>query len=332
MTNLYPWQTSQWSQFQQRRQNGQLPHALLLHGPEGIGKEGFARLAARALLCEQPNTEGLACGQCKSCRLIEAENHPDFIVIQPEEASKAIKIDQIRDLIQRMALSPHFSGNRIVLITPAEKMNLAASNGLLKTLEEPQDNTVIFLVTSQNSRLSATIRSRCQMLRFALPDSAVALRWLKDSLENHSQAEQLLMTANGAPLLACQMAGDETIRFRQQVLKDLMAISAGNKQAMAVANEWLKQAHDKTLQWVYHWVCDMIRIKCGDERFVINQDIAAQLQSFAQTIDLNRLYQFLDQLSHAIRLRQTSVNELLLLEGLLLNWTYLKTSKKQERA
>lgn len=309
-----------------------MPHALLLHGPEGIGKEDFARLAARALLCQQPDAQGLACDRCKSCQLMDAENHPDFTPVRSEETGKAIKVDQIRDLIKRMTLSPHFGGYRIVLIAPADQMNLAASNSLLKTLEEPQANTVIFLVTSKISRLPATVRSRCQMLRFARPDSVAALNWLKPSLQNGSQAEQLLMAANGAPLLARQMAVDETIRFRQQVLQDLAAISAGKKQALTVAAEWLKQAHDKTLQWVYHWVCDMIRIKCGDERFVINQDMARQLQSFAQTIDLNRLYLFLDQLSDAIRLRQTSANELLLLEGLLLNWTYLNTDRQQERA
>lgn len=332
MSRPYPWQTSLWKQFQQRRLQGQLPHALLLHGPEGIGKEGFARLAARSLLCTQPDPEGHACGQCKSCQLIDAENHPDFITIQPEETGKAIKIDQVRALIQVMTLSPHFGAYRIVLVSPAAQMNLAASNSLLKTLEEPQDNTVIFLVTSQISRLPATIRSRCQLLSFAKPDAAPALSWLNAALDDRSQAEQLLMVANGAPLLARQMAGNTTIQLRQQVLQDLAAISEGKKQAMTVASEWLKQAHDKTLQWMYLWVCDMIRIKCVDESYVVNKDIAHQLQSFAEAIDLNRLYHFLDQLSDAIRLRQTSANELLLLEGLLLNWTYLKNNKKQERA
>ena len=332
MISPYPWQTSQWMQFQQRKLKGQLPHALLLHGPEGIGKEDFAQLAGRALLCEQADTQGLACGHCKSCQLIDAENHPDFTLIQPEEAGKAIKIDQIRELIQLMTLSPHFSGYRIVIIAPADQMNLAAANSLLKTLEEPQDNTVIFLATSRLSRLPATIRSRCQMLRFARPETADAASWLNAELENNPQAGQLLMAANGAPLLARQMAVDESIAFRQTVLADLMAISAGQKQAMNVAAEWLKQANDKTLQWVYHWVGDMIRIKCVDEDFVINQDVASQLQSFAQAIDLNRLYQFLDQVNEAIRLRQTSANELLLLEGLLLNWTYLKNNRQQERA
>lgn len=122
------------------------------------------------------------------------------------------------------------------------------------------------------------------------------------------------------------MAENDTLELRQQLLQDLTAIAGGKKQAIAVAAEWLKLSHGTPLHWVYHWVCDMIRLKCGDERFVINQDISAQLQSFAQAIDLNRLYHFLDQLSEAIRLRQTSANELLLLEGLLLNWTYLKSN------
>ncbi len=327
MTNIYPWQTAPWQQFLQRRSKGQLPHALLLYGPEGIGKEEFARTAATALLCEQVGADGLACGVCKSCQLIDSGNHPDFISIQPEEAGKAIKIDQVRELIRQMSLSAHFGGYRTVLVSPAEQMNLAAANALLKTLEEPQANTLIILVTSQLSRLPATIRSRCQMLRFSMPEHAAALSWLKSTIDDPAQADKLLITAGGAPLLARQMAANGTIQLRQQLLQDLTAVAGGKKQAIAVAGEWLKQTEGKPLQWLYHWVCDMIRIKCGDESLAINQDIANQLQSLAQAIDLKRLYHFLDQLSDAIRFRQTSANELLLLEGLLLNWTYLKTVK-----
>ena len=332
MTRLYPWLDTQWRQLQQRRAKAQLPHALLLHGPEGIGKTDFAHAVAKGLLCEQPAPNGQSCGQCKTCRLFDADNHPDFISIQPEEAGKAIKIDQIRGLIQLMSLSSHYGGYRIVLIAPAEQMNLAASNGLLKTLEEPQAHTLIILVTTQVSRLPATIRSRCQLLRFSRPDPVSALSWLTAELGDNLQTEQLLMTANGAPLLARQMAGNDTIRVRQQVLQDLLAISSGHKQAMDIAAEWLKQGHSKTLQWVYQWICDMIRIKSAGADFVVNQDIAPELQSTAQSIDLNRLYRFLDQVAEAIRLQQTSVNELLLIEGLLLNWQYLDNDRKQERA
>lgn len=328
MMTPYPWQAAQWQQFQQRRQTGQLPHALLFHGPEGIGKQDFAELAARSLLCQQPDSAGRACGTCKPCQLAGSGNHPDFIFVQPEEAGKAIRIDQIRELIRQMSLSPHFGGYRTVLIAQAEQMNPAASNSLLKTLEEPQANSVIFLVTSQLSRLPATIRSRCQMLRFATPDMAATLDWLKGKVDNKEQAEQLLNAANGAPLLARHMAENETIRLRQRILRDLTAIAAGKQQAVSVAAEWLKLAHARPLPWLYHWVCDMIRIKSGGERFVANRDIAAQLQSFAQTIDLTRLYRFLDQLSDAIRFQKTSANELLLLEGLLLSWTYMADNQR----
>lgn len=330
MISSYPWQAAQWQQFQQRRQSGQLPHALLLHGPAGIGKQDFARLAARSLLCERPDATGRACGHCKPCQLTEAGNHPDFIHIQPEEPAKAIKIDQIRALIQQMSLSPHFGTARAVLISQAEQMNPAAANSLLKTLEEPQAGTVILLVTSQISRLPATIRSRCQRLRFATPDTASALAWLKANVDEQDSLEQLLNAASGAPLLARDMASHETIPLRQQVLADLSAIWAGKRQAIDIAAEWLKSARSWPLQWLYQWVCDMIRIKSGAAGFVMNRDIAGQLQSFAQTIDLTRLYRFHDQLSDAIRLQQTSANELLLLEGLLLNWTYI-TENQQER-
>lgn len=331
MTSPYPWQLAQWERFLRHYRNDRLPHAYLLHGPQGTGKQDFAEAAARMLLCEHPDQDR-PCGECKSCQLVEGGTHPDYVRIQPETEGKAIKIDQIRDLIQVLSLSPHFGGYRLVLISPAEQMNLAAANSLLKTLEEPRDKTLIMLVTSQLSRLPATIRSRCQMLWFAMPDEAGALDWLQYTLGHHSSAAQLLMLANGAPLHARRLADDDTVRLRQQYLQDLQALAEGGKQALAVAAEWLKQVPGKPLEWLHQWVCDMIRIKGGDEGFVINQDMMSQLQSLADTIDLKRLYHFLDKVSEVRRLRDTSANELLLLEGLLLSWTYLQDMKQQETA
>ena len=331
MTTLYPWQTTQWQQLQQRRQSGQLPHALLLHGPEGIGKLDFALAVAESLLCEHPDENGLACGQCKACQLIKSTNHPDFIHIHPEETGKAIKIDQIRELIQLMSLSAHFSGYRPVLISQAEQMNLAASNSLLKTLEEPQANTIIILVTSQISRLPATIRSRCQMLRFAMPEPLVVKAWLTKQA-GAEQTDSLLSAANGAPLLARQIADNNMLSLRQQILQDLQAVSAGQRQPIIVAAEWYKLTEANPLHWLYHWLCDMIRLKQGGSRYLASQDVSNELQSFAETIDLVKLYQFLDQVSEAIRLQQTSANGLLLLEGVLLSWTYLKSDTQRKRA
>ena len=331
MNTPYPWQGKQWQELQQRRHSGQLAHALLLHGPAGIGKADFATQAAQSLLCEQPEEAGQACGRCKACQLLASANHPDFIPIQPEEAGKAIKVDQIRELIQQLNLSAHFGGYRTVLISQAEQMNLAAANSLLKTLEEPQASTVIILVTSQLSRLPATIRSRCQMLRFAMPEPALALAWLREEVGTE-QAEAVLQAANGAPLLARQMAANNTLKLRQQIMQDLCDLAAAKRQPIAVAAEWQKLSEAQPLQWLHQWLCDMIRLQSGAGQYVLEQEFIQRLQSHSETVDLTKLYQFLDQLNEAIRLQQTSANELLLLEGVLLSWTYLQTDRQRKRA
>ncbi|MDH5444641.1 MAG: DNA polymerase III subunit delta' [Gammaproteobacteria bacterium] len=329
MSSPYPWQSQQWQQLQKRHQAGAMPHALLLHGPEGIGKADFAQTIARSLLCEQTGESGEACGQCKSCQLLNTGNHPDFIHIQPEEAGKAIKVDQIRELIQQMGLSHHLSTYRVVLITQAEQMNLAASNSLLKTLEEPQANTIILLVCSKISRLPATIRSRCQKLRFSLPSHNEAIAWLQTKLKD--QTEEILTAANGAPLLAVHMFEADILKRRQVVLKDLLDLLKADQQPLAVAANWYKQSDIQPLSWLYYWVCDLIRLKTAGENYVVDQSAMHQLQTLLKTIDLGKLYQFHDQLGEAIRLQQTSANGLLLLEGILLSWTYLATNQNNRK-
>lgn len=158
---MYPWQTSNWQNLASSQQNKRLAHGLLLHGPKGIGKKAFAVDFAHWLLCEQPSTDK-ACGQCKSCQLIKAESNPDLLYLQPEEEGKAIKVDQIRELINKISLTGHGQGYRVIIISPADALNINASNSLLKTLEEPPENTVLILISDKPSKLMATIRSRTQ--------------------------------------------------------------------------------------------------------------------------------------------------------------------------
>jgi DNA polymerase-3 subunit delta' len=332
MNAPYPWQQTPWQQLQQARQAGQLPHAVLLHGPAGIGKQDFALAAVHSLLCEQPGPADQACGQCKACQLLKCDNHPDFIHIQPEETGKAIKIDQIRELIRQMGLSAHFGGYRVVLISQAEQMNLAAANSLLKTLEEPQPNTLIMLVSSQLSRLPATIRSRCQMLRFAMPARAMAQGWLETQLGEQEQAGVLLNAANGAPMLAIQMAENDILGTRRQLLDDLLALWSGQKQALAVAADWSKMSEISPMLCLYHWLCDLIRAKAAGGQFTVDQNCSRLLQSQTETIDLGKLFQLHDQVNEALRLQQTSANGLLLLEAVLLGWTYLNANPQRRRA
>ena len=322
--SIYPWQQKQWQQVQQARQAMRLPHALLLQGPAGIGKDDFARGFAQALLCEHPDPHGHACGQCKACHLFISEGHPDYMEIMPEEEGKAIKVDQIRGLIQVLSLSPHFGAYRVVLVSPADSMNVAAANSLLKTLEEPQANTLLILVSAQTSSLPATIRSRCQGLRFHLPDAAVFRDWLGQELDEPAVIEPLLAMAGGAPLLARQLQRDGLLDQHAQLFADFVGLSEGKIDPLALAARWDKSPYTRLMQWLYHWVSDMVRIKSSAGEFVSHPELRADLQSLSEKIDLQRLYRFLDKISEARRLEQTAVNRRLVLEGLLLTGAYLQ--------
>jgi len=164
---LLPWQAEPARELLAHR--AAWPHALLLHGPRGIGKHALALNLAQALLCESPRPDGLACRACPSCHYAEAGQHPDLMRLElltiDEEtgelvAVETIPIDRVRAVIDFVQLSSHRQRAKVAVIAPAERMNAAASNALLKTLEEPPAGTYLLLVADQPGRLPATIRSR----------------------------------------------------------------------------------------------------------------------------------------------------------------------------
>lgn len=162
--------TQPWQQLLTAYEKQSLPHALLFSGQEGLGKEALALKFANFLLCAKPHKQ--ACGKCKTCKLFTANTHPDFMRIKPEGTSKVIKIDPIRNIIDFVNNKAQLSGYRVIIITPADSMNLYASNALLKTLEEPNDKVVFILVSSHATALPITIRSRCRKINFATSQDA----------------------------------------------------------------------------------------------------------------------------------------------------------------
>ena len=141
MTDVLPWQVDLWRQLAGRAQHA---HAYLLHGPAGIGKRLLAEQLMALLLCQRP-VEARACGECKACQLLAAQTHPDHYVLEPEEVDKAIRVDQVRDLVGFVTQTAQLGGRKVILLEPAEAMNLNAANALLKSLEEPSGDTVLLL-------------------------------------------------------------------------------------------------------------------------------------------------------------------------------------------
>ena len=226
---MHPWNEPLLESLKHRA--GRLPHALLIHGAQGVGKRALAERIAQLLLCEARDAARKPCGACEGCRWYAGGNHPDFRRLEPEalapppdaaaaeeegeaparrsKPSLEIKIDQVRELADFLNIGSHRGGLRVALVHPAEEMNINAANALLKALEEPPAGAVFLLVSHRPARLLPTIRSRCVALPVAIPPREAALRWL--SGQGMPDAERWLAYAGGAPLRALDYAGKAAV-------------------------------------------------------------------------------------------------------------------------
>ena len=189
------WQKTVVSQLVQLKSQQKLPHAILITLKTAVDSQEFGWYLALALLC-QNHQQALPCGECQSCQLMIANNYPDFTfttLIHDEKThklNKVIKINQIRRLIHQLSLTHNREGGKIALIYPAEKLNQASANSLLKTLEEPSSDSTIILLTHTPGKLPITLRSRCQQWTIENPAPEVSRQWLEqfmavDQVEDH---------------------------------------------------------------------------------------------------------------------------------------------------
>jgi len=236
----YPWQTTQWQYFCQQKTQQRLPHAIVITGVDGVGKRALANQMVASVLCEQADATE-ACGQCHSCQLFIAGSHPDHILIEPEEAGKQIKIAQIRSLKDKQALTSTVSKWKTVIISPADNMNINANNSLLKLLEEPQENTLLILVSSRPYRFPITILSRCQKLVLTAPERTVTVKWcLQQGDFDRTMIEQVLPIAKGAPLKVLELLETEVLSIIQQLDTDFKTLLQGSANPIYLAKEWQK--------------------------------------------------------------------------------------------
>lgn len=316
----YPWHGALWSAL--ARQFEQLPHALLLQGRPGLGKHDFAVQLAQALLCEQAR-DGVACGQCHSCRLFAAGTHPDLAGIGQVEDAKNITVDQIRALGDFLSLRPHTAARKVVIISPAEAMNINAANSLLKLLEEPPLGSMLLLVTSHPARLPATIRSRCAHLLFRLPASTAGQAWLQ-SRSAGGNASALLSLAGGAPLLAQTLAREEFPQLRTQLLQDLAALSHGREHPVSCAARWKGLGTGRILGWLHAFAADQIKLRMGAPVSTLhNPELASNGTQEKKKYKISELYDFIDAILEKYRRLNSPLDELLMLEDILIRWVRL---------
>uniref|UniRef100_A0A7C3SK32 DNA polymerase III subunit delta n=1 Tax=Desulfobacca acetoxidans TaxID=60893 RepID=A0A7C3SK32_9BACT len=266
------------------RRAGRLAHAYLFLGPEGVGKETTARALAAALNCEAALADGDACGACPSCVRLAAGTHPDYLEIRPtsEGRQPQIKIEQIRELRRLTAYPPMAGGWRAALIKPAEALNDAAANALLKTLEEPPPQHLLILTGGVEADLFPTIVSRCQKLAFApLPIPLVEEELVKKGLPR-PQATLLAAISGGSLGRALALDPEELLRCRDHIVADLRRLPQGSASAVLDWAQSLAKSvseADRFLLLAQLWYRDLLLLHCGGPRSLLaHQDRLADLE------------------------------------------------------
>ncbi|UCB54018.1 MAG: DNA polymerase III subunit delta' [Thiotrichales bacterium] len=325
---IYPWQQAQWQQLTRQRRQNRLAHALLFEGPAGTGKKQCARELAHALLCTQTADDGSACGGCDACKLIAAGTHPDLHLLLPTPPASStssnpvlsIKIDALRAMYRALSETSQFGGYRVAVIEDADKMPVQAANSLLKTLEEPGENTLLILVSSHPHRLPVTIRSRCQSTRFQVPDTETAASWLAEG--GISQVGNALKLAHGAPLRAKDYI-EHHAEQRELLVKALNAATRGEA-SIHYAQKLAQMPRDYLLAWLLDWVSDIGRLlTCGEATELVNEDQRAVLEARARTADKARVFSLHDHIISLLKAEGIALNPQLLWENLLISFENL---------
>jgi DNA polymerase III subunit delta' len=325
--NMFEWQKPAWTAWTSLR--GRLPHAVLIQSGEGWGEFEFAMGIAQSLLCETPKPDTAACGACSACTWFGLGNHPDFRLIvpeslapQPEEGaepgkkrSDQVRIEQVRDLGDFLAVGTHRAGLRVILIYPAEAMNANTQNALLKSLEEPPPATIFLLVATQPDRLLPTVRSRC--LKFALPqpDSAGAAAWLKE--QGVESPELALAAVGGAPLAALKASAAEADR-----LAFINGIRRPRFDPVALAETVQRVPLPDLVVWLQRWSFDLLLSRsAGRVRYHVGHEKA--LAEIALRCQPASIAAYLRRLAEARSLAKHPLNPKLFVEDLLLQYQRL---------
>lgn len=326
LTGVMPWHLAIWHQLTRLADSGRMPHALLIHGAHGLGKQPLAEALIARTLCAKPEEQ--ACGHCHSCRMLGSGYHPDLLRVGPEEGKRQIRIDPIREVNRFVSQTAQQGGYRVIVISPAEAMNIAAANALLKSLEEPGDKTLFILLSDVPSRMLPTIRSRCQ--QWSLPSVAFeACRgWLIEKLNSADEAYFWWQVAGGLPLLAVALAAPEERALRHQIHDSFEQLVRG-AEPVSEAARLDRQAIDAILWYGIAWLEDLIRLGLSGEAAVLhNPDLEPLYRQAVKNGRVQDWFRLLDYAREQRRLLAVGANPnpQLVLEAWLVRWSALLRS------
>jgi DNA polymerase-3 subunit delta' len=316
-----PWLAAPCSTLRETAGRDRLPHALLIEGGPGRGGDWLAHWIAALTHCQRSPAPCLA---CPDCQRIFAGQQPDVHRISPEDDSREIRIDQIRQIAAELALTRHGVGRKVAILTPADRLNRNAANALLKTLEEPTAGTLLILVATYPSRLPATIRSRCVRVRVPRAATDLALEWLAAQRPDVDWRATLAI-CGGEPFAALD-TDPELVATVLRTTRELLG--GGRFDPIAIADPWSRQHYELRLASIENWVTDRLRQTAGVDSQSGEMRAAAHLPGDDPRLNIRQLFAALDAVREARALAETPVNKTLVLERLLWMLAHARAARR----
>jgi DNA polymerase-3 subunit delta' len=287
LTTQIPWLAAAQAQLRDAISQDRLSHALLITGSPGQGGEWLAYWLAASFYCELAPTSR-PCGECRSCQRVMADEQPDCLVLRPIEDSKEIRVDQVRELKAELALTAHGGGRKVAIISPAEKLNRAAANALLKTLEEPTRGAVLILVSGEANRLPPTVQSRCTRIRIAPPAESSLVQWLQSQRDGSTDWGRVVAVIGANPLAALEVDSAAIVALYDETVRALERARAGTLDAIETAEIWGKDDYALRIACMEYWVLQQLRqcVATGKTDFAARLlDLQEPLREARQWID-----------------------------------------------
>lgn len=315
-SKVYPWQQTTWDTLTTRFPN--IGHGLLFYGKQGCGKHAFAKHFLAWVLCLNKQPHG-PCGECSSCQWLKSDTHPNYVHITTDEENKKqnakIKIEKIRDLLPFVQQTGE--GWRVIVIEPAEALNLASSNALLKTLEEPGERVVLILLADHYLKLPATIRSRLQHFALDRISYEQATSYLNKHLSELAevQPDLLLGLSNDMPLQAIEIAQSDWFAKRQTFLNDWLKIVAQKNMPLFFSGKWQKELSFSDFMMLFEYLLgDLICVKLNQPQK--NTDL--DFDQLSPYYDLESLFNIYNELQQAKKLIEQNVQSQLIIDQLFI--------------
>jgi DNA polymerase III subunit delta' len=308
------WLSPAQQSLRQARATGRFPHAILIHAAIGAGGEELATFAAQTALCREPQAP---CLRCADCQHAAARAHADLHWVQPLEESVQIRVEQIRSLNQALSLTAHGGGAAVAVLSPADGMNDAAGNALLKSLEEPRAGTTVILLASAPALLRATIRSRCLRLNVVTPGRAETLAWLQ-AQRGPGPWEEVLDVVADAPLAAVQADAPALAAFGRGTYAELDAVLAGRRHPGELGSEWAREERlTERLRCTVRWVTRGIDAQLRQMHDGVANPGTRHLSERSAMPKIARLLRVASELQTVWQQLGTTVNKALAIESLM---------------